>query len=98
MNGREDTLSGKACGKNPGTLSREELEALGHKPMSPGKSLRLRCLDCCAGAMSEVKLCPAVACPSWPFRMGKNPWRSKKVVTDAQKAALRSRLDTSDGK
>lgn len=52
-----------------------ELTALGHVPMSPLKALRLRCLDCCCFQQNEVKLCTATRCPSWPFRMGKNPWR-----------------------
>jgi len=30
----------------------------------------------CNGSAQEVRLCTAVDCPSWPFRMGRNPWRA----------------------
>jgi len=52
----------------------EEAIEAGHDRMSPLKAIRLRCIDCCAGQMNEVALCPAKACPSWAFRHGVNPW------------------------
>jgi hypothetical protein len=63
-------------GRDPRRISREELIAAGHNPISPLKALRLRCIDCCADQPSEVRLCTAIACPSWPFRMGANPWQA----------------------
>ena len=63
-------------GRDPNQMTAEELAALGHSAMSPLKALRLRCIDCCAGSSLEVRLCTAVSCPSWPFRMGRNPWRA----------------------
>jgi hypothetical protein len=74
-------------GRDPRQVSREDLIAAGHKPMSPLKALRARCIDCCADQPSEVRLCTAVTCPSWPFRMGANPWR--KEASDAQREARR---------
>ena len=62
-------------GRDPRGLTRDELWALGHEPMSPLEAIRAKCLDCCAGSAHEVRCCVAVACPSWPFRRGKNPWR-----------------------
>jgi hypothetical protein len=62
-------------GRDPRQVSRDELMAAGHKPMSPLKALRARCLDCCAGSANEVRLCTAVSCPAWPFRLGSSPWR-----------------------
>jgi hypothetical protein len=62
--------------------TREELRALGHEPMSPMQAIRAHCLDCCAGSANEVKLCAARCCPSWPFRLGRNPWRE---VSEAQR-------------
>ncbi len=56
--------------------------------MSPLRALRLRCVDCCTGSVQEVRLCAAVACPSWPFRMGKNPWRAARALSEAQRATL----------
>jgi len=61
-------------GRDPRTMTTEDLEQLGHARVSPLRALRLKCLDCCNGAAREVRLCTAVDCPSWPFRMGKNPW------------------------
>lgn len=57
-------------------MTANELQALGHQPMSPLKALRLRCLDCCGDSTAEVLRCVSVFCPSWLFRMGENPWRS----------------------
>ena len=74
-------------GRDPRRLSREELIAAGHKPMSAQKALRARCLDCCAGSANEVRLCTAVACPAWPFRQGSSPWRPP--ASEAQREAQR---------
>ena len=82
-----ETRNGCDVGRDPRQVSRDELIAAGHTPMSPLKALRARCIDCCAGQPSEVRLCTAVACPSWPFRMGSNPWR--KEATEAQREARR---------
>jgi hypothetical protein len=51
----------------------------GHKPMSPMKAIRRKCLDCCCGQIVEVKLCEAVACPLWPFRAGRHPYTKTRV-------------------
>ncbi len=39
--------------------------------VSRSKAIRLKCIDCCAGNMAEVRKCPAVNCPLWRYRMGK---------------------------
>ena len=39
--------------------------------VSRSKAIRLKCIDCCAGQVAEVRKCPAVDCPLWRFRMGK---------------------------
>ena len=62
-------------GRDPRQMNRAELEAMGHAPMSPVEAIRAKCLDC-AGSSDEVRKCVAMTCPSWPFRIGKNPWRS----------------------
>ena len=67
---------GQGVGRDPDQMTAEELIAVGHSAMSPLKALRLRCIDCCAGSSLEARLCTAVSCPSWPFRMGRNPWRA----------------------
>ena len=62
-------------GRDPRKMAPAELRAMGHEPMSPMEAIRARCLDCCAGSSDEVRKCTAMACPSWPFRTAKNPWR-----------------------
>jgi len=74
-------------GRDPREMMREELEAMGHEPMSPMEAIRAKCLDCCAGSAHEVRCCVAMACPSWPFRTGKNPWRAP--ASEAQREASR---------
>jgi hypothetical protein len=66
---------GRSVGRDPREMTQDELRASGHEPMSPLEALRRRCLDCCVGQANEVAVCPVVQCPSWPFRMGTNPWR-----------------------
>ena len=46
------------------------------------KAVRAKCLDCCCWQKNEVKLCPATQCPLYDFRMGKNPFRKKKVLSE----------------
>lgn len=40
----------------------------------PLKTIRAKCLDCCAGSAHEVRECASTNCPLWPFRMGRNPY------------------------
>ena len=68
--------NGHDAGRDPQEMSASELTQLGHARISPLRALRLKCLDCCNGSALEVRLCTAVICPSWPFRMGTSPWRS----------------------
>jgi hypothetical protein len=85
--GTEAGPGGHAVGRDPRTLTHDELQAIGHEPMSPLAALRARCLDCCAGSPSEVRLCTAVRCPARPFRMGSSPWRAP--ASEAQREASR---------
>jgi hypothetical protein len=87
-----DRRDGYDVGRDPRAMSAEELSQLGHSRVSPLRALRLKCLDCCNDSAQEVRLCAAVDCPSWPFRMGRNPWRpplSAEVRT--QRAATMTR-------
>ena len=92
MTGLEPGSHGLAIGRDPRTMSPADLEALGHKRRSPLAALRARCVDCCADSVSEVRKCVAVNCPAWPFRIGKNPWLEKRVLTEEQKIGARIRL------
>ena len=43
---------------------------------SPLRSIREKCIDCCAGNKAEVARCQMQTCALWPFRMGRNPNRA----------------------
>ena len=64
--------------------------------MTPIKSIRLFCLECCGGSSKEVKLCPSTTCPLHPFRLGKNPNVKPREITEEQRQAIAKRL--SEGK
>ena len=60
---------------------------------SPLKAIRAKCLDCCCDQITEVKLCTESDCPLHPFRFGRNPFRTKRELTDEQREALCQRLE-----
>lgn len=66
--------------RDPGAMSKEELNQLGHQQQAPLKTMRAKCMDCCGGAAKEVRLCGAYDCALWPFRMGKNPFLKKEAA------------------
>lgn len=63
--GYEPGPDGYYVGRDPRCMTHVELEAMGHRPMSPITAIRTKCLDCCAGSPNEVRLCVAIACPNW---------------------------------
>ncbi len=71
-------------GKVPADVPSEILARV-FRAQNPVKAIRARCIDCCCGDASEVRKCVAVDCPSWPFRMGSNPFRKKLALTDAER-------------
>lgn len=62
------------------------------KIKNPVKAIRAFCIDCCGGSPNEVKLCTAPNCVLYPFRFGKNPYRTKRELTEEQKAVAAERL------
>ena len=56
------------------------------------KAIRAKCLDCCGYSPSEVRLCPAEECALHPFRFGKNPYRTKREMSEEQRAAAAERF------
>ena len=61
---------------------------------NPVKAIRAHCLDCCYDNAAEVKACPVEKCVLHPFRLGKNPYRARREYTDAERAAMRARLQS----
>lgn len=59
---------------------------------NPVRAIRRKCLDCCMNQVEEVKRCPIEDCPLFPFRFGKNPFRTKREYTEEQRQAMASRL------
>ncbi len=41
--------------------------------MTPIKSIRAKCVDCCCNQVAEVRLCESKTCALWPYRMGHRP-------------------------
>lgn len=59
---------------------------------NPVKAIRKKCLDCSCGSNNEVKECLVTTCPIYPFRLGKNPFRQKREMTEEQRKAIGDRL------
>lgn len=59
---------------------------------NPVKAIRAYCLSCVGGSSYEVDKCPIPDCHLYPFRYGKNPYRSKRELTEEQKEAMVERL------
>lgn len=41
------------------------------------KAIRRKCIECCCGQVTEVRLCHLSACGLWPYRLGMDPNPSK---------------------
>lgn len=59
---------------------------------NPVKAIRAKCLDCSCQQPMEVKLCATTKCPLYPFRMGTNPYRAKRVMTEEQRERAAEQL------
>lgn len=59
---------------------------------NPVKAIRAKCLDCMCGSSNEVERCPCKDCALYPFRRGRNPYRTKREYTEEEKAKLRDQL------
>ena len=47
------------------------------KCLTPLKSIRAKCVDCCCGQSAEVRLCVSKTCPLWGYRLGHRPNHTK---------------------
>ena len=52
---------------------------------NPVKAIHAYCLGCICGNINEVRECPVTYCELYPFRMGKNPFRTKVELSDEEK-------------
>lgn len=68
------------------------MEADKKQIISPLKAIRAKCLECSSDSPGEVKECNITDCELHSFRMGKNPFRKKRVLTEEQKSVMAERL------
>lgn len=87
----EQSQTGEVIGRDPRTMSEDDLRLLGHEGGPLLAAIRARCLDCCAGSVAEVRSCVSGTCALWPYRMNKNPFR-RREMTDEQREAAAERL------
>lgn len=59
---------------------------------SPIKAIREKCLEC-SGSRNEAKECNVTSCALYAFRLGKNPYRTKRELSEEQRQAARERFE-----
>ena len=79
---------GRKSGRDPRTMSVEELERIGHPARSLLEAVRAKCLDCCNHQIAEVRGCTAVDCALWAFRMNRNPYRRRELTEEQRQVAV----------
>ena len=43
---------------------------MAEKRLTPVKAIRAKCIECCNGQVTEVRLCQITSCPLYGYRMG----------------------------
>lgn len=89
---QEMHADGTTQGRDPRTMTPEQMEEIGLERISRGAAIRAKCIDCCGGNQAEVRRCGDVKCALWGFRMGTDPFREKRVMTEEQRAEARDRF------
>lgn len=59
---------------------------------NPVKAIREKCLECSGGSSNEVQKCTVTACPLYAFRFGKNPYRTRREISEEQRSEMARRL------
>jgi hypothetical protein len=60
--------------------------------MNPLRAVREKCLDCTCQQPIEVRECTVKTCALYPFRMGVNPYRTKRTLTPEARAKATASL------
>jgi|TARA_Y100000310_G_scaffold88415_1_gene85379 hypothetical protein len=55
-------------------------------------AIRAFCMDCLGYSPDDIRDCTSLTCVLWPFRMGTNPFRAKRQLSDETKDRSRARL------
>lgn len=79
-------------GMDPRKMAPDQLKSLGHEMLPILSVIRARCVDCSGGSQTEVRYCTAIKCVLWPYRMGTNPFREKKVLSQERRNKLKDQL------
>lgn len=53
---------------------------------NPVKAIYEFCLSCCGDSYKATKECSATDCALYAFRLGKNPYRVKRELSDEEKS------------
>jgi hypothetical protein len=59
--------------------------------LSPLRTIRQHCLEC-GGTSNEVRLCPCINCRLYPYRLGCDPRRAKKVLSGEEREKIGRRF------
>lgn len=59
---------------------------------NPVKCIRDYCLECSGDIQAERLHCPITDCKLYPFRLGRNPYRTKRVLSEERRAVLAEQL------
>lgn len=62
------------------------------EPTTPLAAIRAKCIDCSGGQLSVIRFCQIERCALHSFRMGSNPHRKRRKLSDEARAALTARL------
>lgn len=60
--------------------------------MTPLKAIKQFCFECCGESFTEVKRCSAPKCVLYPYRLGHNPDRPTRKLSDEERALAAQRL------
>ena len=63
------------------------------KSLRPLRAIRTKCVDCCAGSVQEVRLCPVTACPLHPYRFGRRPSKTGDSIIEGSASGLELEFD-----
>ena len=61
---------------------------------TPLKAIRKKCLECSYYQPKEVRLCPCINCPMYPYRFGKRP---TKAILDTIKQFREENVEPTGG-
>jgi hypothetical protein len=86
-----EVVKGRSIGRDPRSMTAAELKELGHEPMPRSKALRAACIACQGGHPGAVRKCAKSDCGAWPYRMGGNPFSTRKANPAGSAALAKAR-------